>query len=145
MADRVAEGFLNDAANRSADEPAETLASRRDGELITDLGLPPSPERDHVLDRLGEQKWAHLVVEGPGEFAAFLLLQGQQELVQAPIVRIGGGQPSCHPIEAGTQARQFGRQPAADPRLVTAVADLLQRFSQSLEWVERPANEEIDQ
>ena len=61
------------------------------------------------IDVDGEQKRAYLVVQVSGKLAAFLFLQGQQLLVQAPIFPIGGGQPSRHSINAVAQARQFGR------------------------------------
>ncbi len=92
-----------------------------------------------------EQVRAHLIVQVAGEFAALVLLQCQQPLVQTAVLGGGFREPRRHPIETVAQPRQVRRQPAADPDTVMAVADLLQRRGQSVERPQGAADKNIDE
>ena len=80
-----------------------------------------------------------------GQFAALLILQGQELLVQTPVCCIGFRQSRRHSIEAVAQARQLRRKVAVDAGTVAALPNLLHCCRQAAEGSQRSLDVEVNQ
>ena len=97
------------------------------------------------IDVDGEQEGPDLVMQIARELAALLLLQGQQLLVEAPVLRRRLAELPGHAIEAVAQRRQLTRQPATETGAVVALGDAAQRRGETVERPQRAADEQPHQ
>jgi hypothetical protein len=74
MAHGVAQSFLDDPADRRADDIREIRALRSDRHLVTDLGTAAAPERDQILDRLAQAEFGEPDRAQPAKHASDLPL-----------------------------------------------------------------------
>ncbi len=95
------------------------------------------------IDR--EQERSDLVVEIARQFAPLLLLQREQLLVQAMVLRRHPREPRRHLVEAVAQRRELRRQPPGETHAVVAAADAAERLGEAVERSQRAADDDIDQ